>query len=182
MTDARVRSRKRRSGLGAAAILAAALATQSLAGAARAESWVPTGYEQHLRAAWAVMLLLCGPKVPDYYGEPAGPELCESLNTTSMLWLGMLLGWGQASGSASGNNIAEGMQVLPKLEPQVMTVLEALAAEGVTVWEIVAHEDVERAPESLRAELVDAMTRTYAFQLRNTLLVALRTDPNLLDD
>jgi hypothetical protein len=127
------------------------------------------------------MLLLCGPKVPEYYAEPGGPELCESLNTTSMLWLAMALAWSQNPGSASGNNLAADMQIFPKLEPKVMTVLEALAAEGVPVWEIVPHEDVERAPESLRAELVDAMTRTYAFQVRTSVLAALNEDPMLLD-
>lgn len=163
----------------AAIALALALAaTSALAPTGRAqESWAPTGYAQHVRAAWVLMTLLCGPKVPDYYAGPAADDLCPKTYENSLLWLAMALAWTQLPANPGSG---ETMQTFPKLDDALMERIRELEATAVPGWQVVANPDLARAPDSVRQQLYDTMNRIYDTQVRATLATIRAKDPQWL--
>ena len=175
---AAAKHRRRGGMLAARLVLAAALFVGGAPGTAKAaEDWVPTGYDEHARAAWAFLLLTCGPAFSEGVTGPVDQELCSSVMDVSQVWLGFALAWTELPADAAS---AGELQVFPRLEPAAMQKLAALAVDAAPTWEIVANPDLARAPDSFRQQLLDGVTRSYDIALRTALIKAKTNDPGLL--
>ncbi len=164
------------------ALLAAALAVPlTLASGFPAktaeDAWVPTGFDEHERAAWALLTLICGPDMP---AKPAGnmpPEFCAQNYEVTELYLGTLLALSEMPASAGGN---AAMQLFPELKPALMQQIALLADDAQPPWTIVANPDLKRAPAILLPQLVDAIANSYGTMQRVAIAHPLLADHEIL--
>ncbi|MEM8589562.1 MAG: ATP-binding cassette domain-containing protein [Pseudomonadota bacterium] len=159
-----------------AAIMSGALFAAQPAGAFDAD-WIPTGFDEHSRAAWAAIMAMCGADMPDRADDPAIADLCAQSYEVSLLYLAILLAWSELPPAEGGNT---GMQVFPELDPAWMARIAELAETAEPRWTIEANPDLARAPEYLRQQLIDTTVLSYGTMQRVAIAQALVTQPDII--
>lgn len=159
-----------------AAIMSGALFAAQPAGAYDAD-WIPTGFDEHSRAAWAAIMAMCGADMPDRADDPAIADLCAQSYEVSLLYLAILLAWSELPPAEGGNT---GMQVFPELDPAWMARIAELAETAEPRWTIEANPDLARAPAILRQQLIDTTVLSYGTMQRVAIAQALVTQPDMI--
>lgn len=159
-----------------AAFIAGSLFMAQPAGAFDAD-WIPTGFDEHSRAAWAAIMAICGADMPDRADDPAIADLCTQSYEVSLLYLAILLAWSELPPAEGGNT---GMQVFPELDPAWMARIAELAETAEPRWTIEANPDLARAPAILRQQLIDTTVLSYGTMQRVAIAHPLVTQPEII--
>jgi len=122
-------------------------------------------------------LITCGPRLEESAQAPITAALCARNKDVTLQFLAVLLALSQLP---EGGGQKAPLQAFPQIDPRIMAFLVMLSPRMQPDWEVVANPDIERIPEIMRPQVIDAVSNAYGTMQRLLIAQALPPAPEVI--